>query len=55
MGVGRDSVENALAWHRRWGELANPPEEIAVARRMWQELEQCLTSRQREVPGLRLQ
>ena len=54
-GKDGDIVEDALARHRRRGELPNPTEEAAVARIMWQELWEYLTPRQRQVVDLRLQ
>ena len=51
---GQDTVDDALARRRRHGEIVNPTEDIAMARIMEQELQECLTPRQRQVLDLRL-
>ena len=45
---------DALARHRRHGEMSNPTEDIAIARVMDYELRQSLTPRQEQVLDLRL-
>ena len=50
-----DTVDEALARHRRHGEIPKPTEDSAVARVMDYELRKSLTPRQEQVLDLRLQ
>jgi len=50
-----DTVEDALARHKRRGEILKPTEDSAVARVMDYELRKSLTPRQEQVLDLRLQ